>query len=457
MAEALRPPRTVIDIARKLTDAGFETWCVGGAVRDALLGISNQDWDLATAAPPAETRRIFRHTIPLGIEFGTVGVVDRENKMHEVTTFRRDVKHDGRHAIVEFGASLVEDLRRRDFTINAIAYDPFAERLFDPFDGRTDLVNGIVRAVGIPLERFVEDRLRVLRGIRFASRFGFAIEPETWKAIVDSAPYLGRLSAERVKQELDKTLEQAPRPSEAFVLWQRAGVFASLIPTLANVGADVLYAVDAQPRPRAGMTAPRKQLRRQLRLATLFSERPASEVTRALKQLRAPNAETTYVTALVERWQRLDREMGRALELAVLPPDPTLRTWAAALGRTRVRAFMRLAWARWIGTQRARNLGANPEIPERSRVSARNLYRRMLHIAQHDPIEVADLAIDGDDLRSAGIPDGPHFGTILRELLALVVADPAHNTRDGLLAHATQLYAAITDRRSGGPGRKADA
>jgi tRNA nucleotidyltransferase/poly(A) polymerase len=120
----LQPPKVVLEIADTLENAGFETWCVGGAIRDALLGHAHLDWDLATSATPDDVRRIFGHrrTIPVGVEFGTVGVLDRTGKMHEVTTFRRDVKTDGRHAEVEFGVSLDDDLARRDFTINAIAY-----------------------------------------------------------------------------------------------------------------------------------------------------------------------------------------------------------------------------------------------------------------------------------------------------------------------------------------------
>src|SRR6185312_14575281 len=132
-ATRLDPPDTVRAIAERLEEAGFETWCVGGAVRDALLGHPHLDWDLATAATPAQVQKIFRRTVPVGIEFGTVGVLDDAGGMHEVTTFRRDVQTDGRHAVVEFGASLEEDLARRDFTINAIAYSPRRRELRDPF------------------------------------------------------------------------------------------------------------------------------------------------------------------------------------------------------------------------------------------------------------------------------------------------------------------------------------
>ena len=199
----LRPPETVKRLAAQLEDAGFETWCVGGAVRDAFLGHAHLDWDLATAATPTEVQGLFKRTVPVGIEFGTVGVFDSDNVLHEVTTFRRDVRTDGRHAVVEFGVSLDVDLARRDYTINAIAYSPRLDEIRDPFGGRGDLEKHIVRAVGDPGERMREDRLRALRAMRFAARFGFQVESKTWDAIVESAQHLGRLSAERVKQEIE--------------------------------------------------------------------------------------------------------------------------------------------------------------------------------------------------------------------------------------------------------------
>src|SRR3954463_8479321 len=146
----LHPPAPVLEIAERLESAGFEAWCVGGAVRDALLGHPHLDWDLATSATPQEVRNLFgaRMTIPVGIEFGTVGVLDRTGIMHEVTTFRRDVRTDGRHAEVEFGVSLEDDLARRDFTITALAFSPKTGDLRDPFDGRGDLERRLLRAVG---------------------------------------------------------------------------------------------------------------------------------------------------------------------------------------------------------------------------------------------------------------------------------------------------------------------
>ena len=156
----LNPPETVRKIAATLESAGFETWCVGGAVRDALLGHAHLDWDLATAAKPQDVQKLFKRTVPVGIEFGTLGVLDEDNVMHEVTTFRKDVQTDGRHAVVEFGVSLDDDLARRDFTINAIAYSPRTDAIRDPYEGRKDIERNIIRAVGDPRERMREDRLR---------------------------------------------------------------------------------------------------------------------------------------------------------------------------------------------------------------------------------------------------------------------------------------------------------
>src|SRR5688572_4577675 len=162
MLHPLELPPEIIEIADTLERAGFEAWCVGGALRDALLGGHRDDVDLATNARPEDVQRIFPKTIPVGLKFGTVGVLDRRRQMHEVTTFRRDVTTDGRHAVVEYGATLEEDLARRDFTINAMAYRPRDALWRDPFGGALDLTAKVVRAVGVPEERFREDYLRIL-------------------------------------------------------------------------------------------------------------------------------------------------------------------------------------------------------------------------------------------------------------------------------------------------------
>jgi tRNA nucleotidyltransferase (CCA-adding enzyme) len=418
---ALRPPGQVIDIARTLQDAGFEAWCVGGAVRDALLGLAHLDWDLATSATPQEVRRLFRRTVPVGIEFGTIGVLDRDGRMHEVTTFRQDVKTDGRHAVVEFGASLDEDLARRDYTINAIAYDPIGKRLHDPFGGQDDLARGLVRAVGVPEARMREDRLRALRAIRFAARFDFTIDGGTWEAIVGSSPHLTRLSPERVKQELDKTMEQVRRPSVALARWRDAGAFASLIPALANVADDVLQAIDTLPMS----SLPTRPLRKSLRFAALLSGLDGKEAERTLRALRFSNQDITVVASLVDRWARHGNALRETLATGTLPSPAELRRLAASIGRLRVAAFVRLV--------AARSAVGNPTVEPRM---LRALHRALLTTAFREPIEMADLAVDGDDLRRMGFAAGPALGKLLQRLLDAVLADPECNTRDALLAIA---------------------
>jgi tRNA nucleotidyltransferase (CCA-adding enzyme) len=428
--EHLHPPDAVLEIASRLENAGFEAWCVGGAIRDALLGHAHLDWDLATSATPDDVRALFgaKRTIPVGVEFGTVGVLDRDNRMHEVTTFRRDVKTDGRHAEVEFGVSLDDDLARRDFTINAIAYSPRHREIRDPFGGRADLERRVVRAVGDPDARMREDRLRALRAIRFAARFGFAIDDATRSAIVASAPHLGRLSPERVKQELDKTMEQVARPSAALRMWRETGAFQTLIPALASVSDEVLGVTDhlAMPGPST------RPARRMLRFAGLLSGLPAREAAKVLVQLRASRNEIQSVEALVGRWRSLGGEMGeRLIERA--PTDADVRKWVAHIGRLHVGAFMRLADAVWASRRDSGMAAPHPD-------SVRALYRRMLASALRDPLDLGSLAVDGDELRRAGIPAGPGLGRILQALLEAVIEDPARNTADWLLQEGRRMH-----------------
>ena len=427
----LRPPRAVLDIARALEAAGHEVWAVGGAVRDALLGASHLDWDLATSATPDQVREVFgrRRTIPVGIEFGTVGVLDENGTMHEVTTFRRDVRTDGRHAEVEFGASLEEDLARRDFTVNAIAYSPTREILADPFGGREDLKRGIIRSVGDAAERMREDRLRALRAIRFAARFEFRIESSTWQALRESAPHLTRLSAERVKQELEKTMEQVARPSEALSLWKDSGAFGVLIPELEKAD-DSLRAVDCAAIP----TLAGRPGRRLTRMAVLFSELPPPTAHDVARRLRFSKNDAQWVAQIAERWRNLGGPMTHAL-LGGQPDASTVRRWVAAIGRPMLHGFFRVAAAHWAARRRA-DPGNAPAAQ-----AVHSLYRRGLRTALRDPVDLRDLAIDGDDLRQAGVAPGPELGKILAALLELVLRDPARNTRDGLLAAAQELSA----------------
>ncbi len=431
----LRPPASVVDIAKQLEAAGHETWCVGGAVRDALLGHPHSDWDLATAARPEEVMRLFpRRTIPVGVAHGTVGVLDRSRVLHEVTTFRRDVRTDGRHAEVEFGASLDEDLARRDFTINAIAYSPTRHVMRDPFHGREDMARRVVRAVGRPADRMREDRLRALRALRFASRFEFTIDTDTWAAILASAPFLTRLSAERVKEELTKTMVQVARPGRALLLWRDSAALSVLVPALGGLTAVDMAAVDclAQPREGAGARATaRADARRLGRLTALFLSCPPGEAERALKGLRFSNADTEWIVGLVEAWRTVGADMEWTLVASQSPPEATVRRWVAGIGRLRAAMLFRLAAARWAATRAAG--GAAPTTRQ-----VRALYRRAIRSAFHDAIQLSDLALDGNDLIEAGIAHGPQVGATLRRLMAAVVEDQSLNDRNRLLELARQ-------------------
>ncbi len=420
----LKPPAEVLRIVDVLERAGFEAWCVGGAVRDALLGQPHLDWDLATSAHPQQVQKLFARTVPVGIEHGTVGVMDAHGRLHEVTTFRRDVKTDGRHAEVAFGVSLDDDLARRDFTVNAMAWSPSRAELRDPFGGQRDLAAGLLRAVGDPEARMREDRLRALRAIRFASRFGFRIDPATWDSIVGSARDLKRLSAERVRQELEKTMEQVRRPSEALSRWRQAGITDVLVPAIARVSEVALRSLDQLAMP--GLAG--RPQRRLNRITALFVEVGGGASLGALKALRSSNSDARWVSELADRWVQL----GAPLEAALLEGTITnamVRRWVATIGRTRVGAFMRIAVARWNA---ARALGQRA--PE-ARVAA-SVYRRMLRAAWHEPVELADLAIDGGDIVGAGLASGPALGKLLGALLDWVLDDPARNTVVGLMTVA---------------------
>ncbi len=255
--ERLSIPPEVLDIARTLEGAGYETWCVGGAIRDNLLGVANHDFDLTTAAPPQEVRRLFPRTVPVGIEHGTVAVLDPRDKLHEVTSFRKDIRTDGRHAVVEFGVSLTDDLARRDFTINAIAYHPLKHEWRDPFGGEADLQKKLIRSVGDPNWRFQEDYLRILRALRFSARFEFRIHAPTLEAAKANVAGLGHLSAERVRDEWFKGIATSVRVSKSLALWQEVGAIRIWLPEVSLQGEEGRgkRELDALPRDAVLITA----------------------------------------------------------------------------------------------------------------------------------------------------------------------------------------------------------
>lgn len=441
-------PAAVTEIATKLHQAGHDTWAVGGAVRDALLGLPRGDWDLATSARPEEVRRVFKRTIPIGIEHGTVGVVARDGVMYEVTTFRRDVETTGRHAVVEFAHTIDEDLARRDFTFNAIAWHPLHDELRDPFGGMADLERAVLRTVGEPADRFAEDYLRVLRGLRFAGHFVLDIEPATWAALRAAVPQLQALSAERVREELVKVLARTPHASAALRLYAESGVLAELYPELEKlrgldaVDGDVgserddawlrsLRAVDALPvtRPVVRMAAllhaigmpmaKSKDLRGGWRYVG-HEPHGARNAEAVMKRLKASNADTEHVVELISKQSDL---------FPPDAPDSGVRRWLMHVPPSLVNDLFRLRIALWR---------ANPV--ERG---DRDLRERWSHVrrvlAEQPALTTGHLAIDGRDLKQLGMEPGPQFGEILRTLLDRVIEDPSLNERETLLAMAREL------------------
>lgn len=438
----LPAPVAVRWLVEQLEAAGFETWAVGGAVRDELRGVPSVDWDFATRARPADVRRVFRRTVPVGIEHGTVGVLARDGVMYEVTTFRRDVETDGRHAVVAFADDLDDDLERRDFTINAIAWHPVTRRVHDPHGGRDDLERGILRTVGVPRERFAEDWLRILRALRFAGRFELSIDPATWKAACDGAPRLTSLSPERVRDELLKILSGAGRASVALELYRESGALAVVAPELAALDPEAWHAtlaeVDAAPRHRVW-----------LRVALLSSRcgEPASpgpgregldpdpgsvqgwwsrDETAALgaarslallTRLRASNAQLAQVAQLV----------AIGTELPLLDSPREVRWWLSRIG---VDPWREVARA-WIARARAATLDP---------AAVLDAIRTVRAVIQARPVlRVGDLPIDGRDLIRLGLRPGPEFGRILDRLLEMVLEEPACNDPDELRARAARV------------------
>lgn len=454
LPESLSAPGAVRWIVRRLEEEGYETWAVGGAVRDAILGRPSGDWDLATRAPPAEVRRIFRRTVPVGIEHGTVGVLARDGVLYEVTTFRRDVETFGRHAVVQFADTLEEDLERRDFTINALAWHPLRDELFDPHDGARDLERHLLRTVGEPRDRFAEDYLRVLRALRFAGRFGLEITGETWKALCHAASNLHVLSPERVREELWKVLEQDPTPGRALELYRRSGALAEVAPELARVAGDGVEGTAAWSHTLA-VVAALPRARPALRLAALLGhvgEPPPHPDDPPLpgdpgpapseERLRGMVRTAAFLTRLRHSNARIATISGLVGAGPDLPPPEApgveVRRWVARVDRSRVRSLVRWAVARArVGVRRGLGVrGGTVPSPAEVKGSWRRIRQEL---AGDPPLTVGELDISGRDLIGLGLRPGPHFGVILEELLERVLEDPAANRKELLEGWALEL------------------
>lgn len=446
----LDPPDAVRAIARKLEDAGYETWAVGGAVRDSVAGGRVGDWDLATRATPEQVMKVFRRTAPIGVDHGTVGVL-LDGAMYEVTTFRRDVETFGRHAVVEYADTIEEDLSRRDFTINALAWHPGTGKLLDPYEGERDLQEGRLRTVGDPADRFAEDYLRVLRALRFAGQFDLEIEAATWTALRTAVDHLHELSAERIREELYKIMGQVRAASRSLELYHRAGVLQAWYPELAAVvleppdtGGELwalsVGAVDVIPASRptlrvaallhaVGMPAARtKDLRGGWRY-TGHEVLGGAKAEDVLRRLKASNAELDRVGRLVRHQPEL---------FPPDAPDAVVRRWLRHVGTDLVRDLFRLRFALWRAGSRGLAVSEHAATEQEWTETPDDLLERWARahrVMREEPtLTTGELAVDGRDLMELGLEPGPVFKEILESLLDQVLDRPSLNEKDALLA-----------------------
>lgn len=392
-------PEYVLRVLRALHGARHQAFLVGGCVRDILRGLPPKDFDLATSARPEAVLALFPKTVATGLQHGTVTVVEPEGHV-EVTTFRGEEGYqDGRRPDRVFFLDQIEgDLARRDFTINAIAFDPLRGQLEDPFGGAVDLASKLIRCVGAPADRFGEDGLRPLRAVRFAGVLRFTIDPPTLAAVPPALPTYARVAVERIADELRKLL-CGPRPSRGLDLLVETGLSARILPALAQeppaARAHRFHRVNFTPRLHP------------LRLAALFWGHAD-----ALEALKPSNE-------LLERVAHLDRFRGT---LPRLPSDAALRRWASQVGRARLHDALVL--------ERAERLAKGDRGDLAELASTRAQLRRVL--ADNPPLTVGDLALKGADLIPLLGGPGPHIGQTLRRLLDATLDDPTVNTPEGL-------------------------
>ena len=435
-------PQPILDVLRAFQEAGHRAYVVGGAVRELLLGEkpAPQDWDIATSATPEEGLGLYPRAVAVGARFGTI-TVPTEAGPCEVTTFRveseyRDARRPER---VTFVRELEEDLKRRDFTVNAIAWDPRNGRLVDPTGGIPDLESRLLRAVGDPGERFREDGLRPIRAARFAATLTFTLEAETERALADAREVVSRVAAERVQEELVKMLG-APRPSLGFEVLRRSGLLDVWLPeihaTIAvtqnryhayDVYVHTLYTCDAAPA--------RKPV---VRLAALFHDvgKPATRVEKEDGEATFYNHQFVGEQMTREAMERLRFSRDWTDRVAHLVREHMFDyrpEWSDAAVRRFIRSVGVDAIADLFDLRIADNIGNGlkvgfPHYLEEMRERVEGI------LEAEEALSVRDLAVDGKDVMSVlGVPPGPRVGEILNQLLEEVLERPDLNRRETLL------------------------
>lgn len=399
-------PPEIQEVLSRLTKAGYCAYAVGGCIRDTLLGEIPHDWDVTTSALPEQVLEVFRneHTIPTGLKHGTVTVMKNHSPI-EITTFRIDGKYsDSRHPEkVTFSDRIADDLSRRDFTINALAWN--AENgIVDCFNGISDLKKGLIRAVGDPQKRFEEDALRILRAYRFSARLGFPIEKETRNALISEAPRLKNISRERISSEFCR-LTVAKDAHTVLKMLETDGIFPYIF-------SGAPYSIPSEDILDQISTLP---LEFEDRIGFLLYGCPRSDAETWLRGLRLSNKQFRDITILADLDQRIpapDTDY-EARKLLAVYGDLTERT-------------LSIAALHGLNTQ--------------------NKCERVRHARDNaDCVTIGDLAIGGRDLITNNIASGSQIGRILSTLLDEVLRDPQKNTREALLSIAQNLTAQPSD------------
>jgi tRNA nucleotidyltransferase (CCA-adding enzyme) len=432
-------PEGVYYIMSKLKENGHKAYIVGGCVRDSLMRMTPKDWDITTSATPQEVKKIFTDTYDTGIKHGTVTVsVGRET--FEVTTFRIEGVYDDHRkpSKVFFTKSILEDLKRRDFTMNAIAFHP-EEGLIDPFNGASDIANKIIRCVGIADERFKEDALRMLRAFRFSCQLNFDIEKHTFEAIHKNRKLIKEVSNERVREELNKLL-LSDHPMK-LLLMQKAKILAYILPELEcclftkqnhpyhvyDVGLHTLKAVQSIEKDIAlkwtmllhDVGKPLSKTVDSEGIDHFYGhgEKSMELADRILKRLRFDNKTINRITRLVKWHDRPIEATPKAVRRAV-----------RIIGED---IFLDL-----LKVKEADVKAQNPEYLKERQIKLHNIKRIYEEIKQSGQcLSIKDLAVSGEDLLSIGIPEGKNIGSILKKLLDIVIEAPEMNTREKLLSY----------------------
>lgn len=450
-------PKEIIEIGKRLKDADFDAYLVGGCVRDILLGKEPKDWDIATNAKPEQIQKIFftfagatadKPATVYENEFGTVGVKtgseDPKLKIVEVTTFRLEGKYtDKRHPDeIKFAKTIEEDLARRDFTINAIALKiknlKFEINLIDPFGGQNDLKKKIIRAVGEPAERFNEDALRLIRAVRFASELGFDIEKTTAEAVKKESGLLEMIAKERIRDEFSKII-MADKAKSGIELLEETGLLKFILPELRK-GIDVaqnlhhIYSV-WEHNLRSLDYAVKKNYSLEIRLAALFHDvgKPQTKAgegkhstfynheivgakiaAQIMDRLKFSKEIAEHVVHLV-RYHLFYYNVGEVTEAGV-------RRFLARVGPENVDDFIKVREADRIGSG----------VPKAVPYKLRHLLF-MIDKVKRDPISPKMLKINGNEIMEIlGVKPGPRIGWILSVLLEEVIEDPKKNTKENL-------------------------